>query len=86
MGESEIGVIKTWVSTYFVIGAWENVFCKLTAAQKAPRMPRRSNFVHAFQWVGRFRGTPVVLRIVQRPNASLIRFEAQLSQRNWLPD
>ena len=27
MGEGEIGVIKTWVSTYFVIGASEIVFC-----------------------------------------------------------
>ena len=33
-----------------------------------------------------FCGTRGVLRFVQRFSASHIRFEAQLSQRNWLPD
>ena len=39
MGESEIGVIESWVSTYFVIGAREILFCNEVPPQKTSASP-----------------------------------------------
>ena len=43
--ESELRFIESWVSTYFVIGARENVFCNATALQRRGTCCPRSNFV-----------------------------------------
>ena len=42
--KSEIGVIKTWLSTYFVIGAWEIVFCNAPPEKTPGGTSRVFNF------------------------------------------
>lgn len=46
--ESELRVIESWVSTYFVIGAREIVFCNATALYQPRTRCARSNFVCRF--------------------------------------
>ena|SRR5688500_987823 len=82
LGESEIGVIKSLGVNLLCHRCVGNCFLQISRATKADRVPPRSNFVHAFQWVENVRKTLVVLRLVQRLSARDIRFEAQYSQRN----
>ena len=51
--EGEIGVIETWVSTYFVIGATENLFCNARREKRRGSIAARSNLLMGFSGFGR---------------------------------
>jgi hypothetical protein len=87
LGEGEIGVIKTWVSTYFVIGVWENVFrnAHLGKDEEVTRNVQISlmRFGDVLGFVGVGFG---VIQSVQRLRPSLLRQNHTFSTENWLPD
>ena len=85
MREGEIGVIESWVSTYFVIGATENLFCNAPRGENTWHTASTFKFVDGFQRVRSAAVSVPLRRIVQRMNARVIRFEADFLL-NWLPD